>query len=244
MALQLDFTASANSLPHRHGGRCDVPSQTTQSEKKGYHPLLSASITPRDATVSAGRGGSAHRVSSTTLQDNDFKVDYLNTEPYAPGVEARRCHVCGGSMISTRYQRLSLRFLDVFDCQHCSARFKQDSRGFQGFYLGCIVSLMVPPLWACFGTNKIPEQSHLFIALFFLLACMPLIKNLLQYFEAPVIQRGNARILSSEESSRGHFMRTLGGSIMSAGFGYGVALVSGAYFIVAVATMIAGSLVS
>lgn len=242
MSLQLDFTVSSDCPSSGQRESHESPSQAFFPKKKGYHPVLSASITPRDAAVSAGRGGSALRVSSTTLQDNNCDGDYLGAEPYASSVEARRCHVCGGSMTSTRYQRLWLRFLDVFDCRHCNARFKQESRGFQGFYLGCMLSLMAPPLWACFGTNKVPEQSHLFIALFFFLTCMPVFKNLLQYFETPVIQRGSPRILSSEESSRGHFMRTLGGSVMSAGFCYGVAIISSVYIIVAAATMITGFL--
>jgi len=166
-------------------------------------PLLSASITPRDATVTDGRGGSSNWVSSAALFD---QISYLD------GEETRRCNDCGGTMTSGRFQRSMLRYLRVFECGRCQARFKQESRGYQGFYFGTSLMLAGPALWACYATKKIPVTAHIPVVVAVAILFLPFLWNLALYIQAPVLQKGKGRNLTREESRRCYLMRILGGS--------------------------------
>jgi hypothetical protein len=200
---------------------------SAQASHTSFHSALPASITPRDVSIPDGRGGRTVQATSAA-QPANYGRAITGTEVFASD-EVRKCDRCGGAMTSNRYQRFFVRFIRVYDCHSCNGRLKQEARGFQGFYCGALLALVAPPFWACFATNKVPASADLFVALFFLAACLPIIRNLSLYFQLPVIQCGRKRIMASEETNRNLLMRVLAGSNMRVGFVTGIILILSSY---------------
>jgi len=145
--------------------------------------------------------------------------------------DARECSGCGSIMTSTRYRRQGPRFLSAYRCSGCGHRFEQETRGFQGFYLGCLLAFSVPAGALVFQDALAPVQLFVLGGIFGLLM-VPLYKNFKLFKEQPVVVRlGGSRLLSSK-SGRGLFGRILGGD--SRVYGFLLAILSAALFLAVV----------
>lgn len=145
--------------------------------------------------------------------------------------DARECSGCGSIMTSSRYRRQGVRFLSAYRCSGCGHRFEQETRGFQGFYLGLLLALSVPAGALVLQGALAPVQLFVLGGIFGLLM-VPFYKNYKQFKAQPVVVRlGGSRLLS-RKSGRGLFGRVLGGD--SRVYGFLLAIVSAAFFLAVV----------
>ncbi|NVJ97504.1 MAG: hypothetical protein HWE25_05085 [Alphaproteobacteria bacterium] len=151
--------------------------------------------------------------------------------------EVRRCFSCGSSMSATRYRRSLLRFVRVYRCSNCRRHFEQDARGFQGFYVGLVVTLGAPFIYACLAKPQISYLEIGAVALVMFLLLWPVYVNVGHYLKAPVIMRRVASPLLPVSSGRTYWGRTLGGESRLFGAVFGVGFGMFAYFSLMIAAL-------
>jgi len=133
------------------------------------------------------------------------------------GPDVRRCTSCGGEMITERYKRHFLRFIRCYHCEECGKKFEQETRGYQGFYVGLLTAIsgpiiLVPAVLFFISYGQVSFWQLAMLVAFYSLALAPISINILRYKKAPVIWRERACILPSKESSRGLIGRILAGN--------------------------------
>lgn len=131
--------------------------------------------------------------------------------------DVRECSGCGSLMTSSRYRRQAIRFLSTYRCNACGHRFEQETRGFQGFYIGCLVSLLVPVTALLMQGAFTPTQLFgLGVVLGLLM--VPVHRNIKLSKAEPVLLRLSGPRLMSRKSGRSMFGRILGGDSPLFGF--------------------------
>lgn len=105
-------------------------------------------------------------------------------------VERRRCYSCTGTMVRRGYKRSLLRYLSVFRCDRCRRLFEQETRGFQGFYIGVVLTLLAPLIYALPKATEVLviEVVMLFTLLF--IAAWPVYLNVERSLRARVLNKG------------------------------------------------------
>lgn len=135
-------------------------------------------------------------------------------------VELRRCVSCPGTMAQRGFKRNFLRHIAVFRCSHCRRLLEQETRGFQGFYIGVMLTIATPMLLGVLKAADVGLLEGLILFLFFLAAFWPVYLNTEQYIRSRVIKRGTeARGASSHDSV---VAKTLGGDSRLHGAALGV----------------------
>ncbi len=156
----------------------------------------------------------------------------------ASTVEQRRCHSCGETMSSSRYRRSLLRFVRIYRCGHCRRVMEQDSRGYQGFYLGAFLTLMAPFLARTLSATVISLPEIAVVILVTSLGLWPTLANFGRYVKAPVLVRVSGQALLPKDSGRSFFGRILGGESRFYGLLTGIAFGAVLYLSVALLGLI------
>ncbi len=152
------------------------------------------------------------------------KLRFLFGAKPAATVEQRRCHSCGETMTSSRYRRSLLRFVRIYRCGHCRRIMEQESRGYQGFYLGAFLTLMAPFLINSLSAAVVALPEIAMLSLVTLLGLWPTATNFGRYMKAPVLVRASGQALLPKDSGRSFFGRILGGESRLYGLLTGIAL--------------------
>ncbi len=135
-------------------------------------------------------------------------------------VELRRCVSCPGTMAQRGFKRNFLRHLAVFRCSHCRRLLEQETRGFQGFYIGVMVTIATPMLLGVLKAADVGLLEGLIVFLCLLAAFWPVYLNTEQYLRSRIIKRGTeARGASSHHNV---VAKTLGGDSRLHGAALGV----------------------
>jgi hypothetical protein len=140
----------------------------------------------------------------------------------AANVEKRRCNKCGEIMRSNRYRRSLLRFVRIYRCGHCRRVFEQETRGYQGFYIGAFLTLMAPFLASALTAVPSLRPEVVVVCLVTVLGLWPVFANITRYAQAPVLARVTGQALLPADSRRSLFGRILGGESRLCGFTAGV----------------------
>lgn len=106
-------------------------------------------------------------------------------------VERRRCFRCNGTMYQRRRKRSFFRYINVFRCNQCRRLFEQETRGFQGFYIGVLITLTSPFLYGFSKSNDILVVEIILFSLLLLLASWPIYINTAHYLRAQVLSKGS-----------------------------------------------------
>jgi len=149
--------------------------------------------------------------------DAHLKLVSSTAEPQYSS-DVRRCSHCGGEMTTDRYKRHFLRFQRCYDCKSCANSFKQDTRGFQGFYLGVFALVAGPILVSAASIAPGFGVQWLLLAFPLALASKVVYANIARYLQAPVIWRKRHSFLLPKESGRSLIGRTLAGESRICGF--------------------------
>lgn len=166
------------------------------------------------------------------------KLRFLVGAKPASTVEQRRCHSCGETMHSSRYRRSLLRFVRIYRCGHCRRVMEQDSRGYQGFYLGAFLTLMAPFLARTLSATVISLPEIAMVILVTSLGLWPTVANFGRYIKAPVLVRVSGQALLPKDSGRSFFGRILGGESRFYGLVTGIAFGAVLYLSVALLWLI------
>ena len=194
--------------------------------------LHKSSTQPNGLTYSPDATGFAHGTATT----GTYAPVPKSNHPWATshhGPDVRRCTSCGGEMVTNRYKRHFLRFIRCYRCDACGKKFEQETRGYQGFYIGLLAAvsgpiILVPAVLFFIAYGQVSPWQLAPLITFYFLALLPVCFNILRYRNAPVIWRERARILLRKESSRGLFGRILGGNSRVCG---ALLAISGSLFI-------------
>ncbi len=131
--------------------------------------------------------------------------------------DARLCSRCGSIMTSSHYRRQAIRYLVAYHCSVCSHRFEQETRGFQGFYWGCLLFFAV--IATLLTMQRAFTPTHIFVlGVVSCLLLVPVVRNVkLSNSERVVVRFGGSRLLPSKKNKR-LYGRILGGDSMLFGF--------------------------
>lgn len=151
------------------------------------------------------------------------KMRYVFGAKPAAEVEHRRCYSCGETMRSNRYRRSLLRFVRIYRCTHCRRVMEQESRGYQGFYVGTFLTLMTPFFTSSITAASVSVPEVAMLSLVTLLGLWPAMANIGRYMKAPVLARMAGQALLPRSSGRTLLGRVLGGESRFYGLLAGIA---------------------
>ncbi len=152
-------------------------------------------------------------------------ISYKKARPARVWRDARQCSRCGSIMTSSRYRRQAIRYLAAYHCSVCSYRFEQETRGFQGFYWGCLLFLVAIALLLTYQRAFTTNQLFVLGGVFCLLL-VPVARNMkLSKNERVVVRFGGSRLLPRKKD-RKLCGRILGGDSKLYGFLLAIAAVA------------------
>ncbi len=168
------------------------------------------------AEILYGSWPEKRRITSAQASDTDGSLS-RKSKAMRIWPDVRECSGCGSLMTSARYRRQAIRFLSTYRCNACGHRFEQETRGFQGFYIGCLLTLAMPV--AALTIQGVFTPTQLFgLGVVLGLLMVPIHRNVKLFKTEPVLLRPRGSRLMSRRSGRNMFGRILGGDSPLFGF--------------------------
>lgn len=105
-------------------------------------------------------------------------------------IEQRRCYNCQGVMYQRGFKRNFLRYMTVFRCSSCRQLFEQETRGFQGFYLGSLLAIVTPVGFGLFVASDLLLLETMVFLMLLIIGSWPIYLNTENYLRAQVLNKG------------------------------------------------------